>query len=140
MRTQEPTFLTQQLSTHGHSCLTCIPTYFPPLLFQSKCQTHFIHSTYLLIGMSNVCRYFIFYSIFSSPLGPFNYFYKKGLLSAHYIIMQYYFYILIFSYNLENKSCAWGNIFILLYERWPVKFSYEFYWQAPKGLFCFCYC
>jgi len=46
-------------------------TYSPPLLFQSKCQTHFVHGAYFLIGMCDICPYFIFYSIiFSSPLNP----------------------------------------------------------------------
>ena len=73
LRTQEPTFLTrlQQLSTHGCSYLIYIPTYSPPLLFQRKCQTHFVHGACFLIGMSNICPYFVFCNIiFSSPLDP----------------------------------------------------------------------
>lgn len=93
-------------------------TYSPPLLFQSKCQTHFIHGAYFFIGMPDICPYFIFYSIiFFFTTQPIDCFYKKSLLSAHYIIVQYYFYILIFSYNIGNRPYAWGNIFILLCER-----------------------
>lgn len=100
-RTRECTFLTrlQRLSTRGPSHLICIRTYWPPLLFQSKCQTHFVHGAYFLIGMSDICPYFISCSIiFSSPLDPLTISIRKAyfqLIKSCSITFIFYYFLTI---------------------------------------------